>query len=361
VKLLVVIPTYNEADNIETLLRAVFVHIPPGASVLVVDDNSPDGTAKLAEKTALEYPGRLHILNRPEKQGLAAAYLAGFSWGLERDYDVFLEMDADFSHNPAYIPAMLEQIQSHDVVIGSRNVKGGGTEGWTFRRKVISKGGSLYSRLVLGCPVRDLTGGYNMWRKTALERAGLSSIISKGYLFQIEMKYKAYRAGCSIAEVPIVFTDRKRGASKMSKHIFFEALLRIWKIRSGEGIGAFVRFAAAGALGSVTNLIIFFILSDMLRFPEIPVSVLCFMIAVTQNYIINQKWSFRRTSGPELSPERWALFAAVSLAGLAVNVAVMRAVIVWFAPPRKVIAQGAGIAAGMGVNFVMSTCFVFRR
>lgn len=162
-KILITVPTYNEAQNIEPLIKAIFEHIPEEAEVLVIDDNSPDGTANLVEQLIPGYPGRLHLLNRPEKQGLAQAYLAAFDWGLPRGYDTFLEMDADFSHDPKYIPLILAEIQTHDVVIGSRNIQGGRVEGWSALRNLVSKGGSLYSRIVLGCPVKDLTGGFNMW------------------------------------------------------------------------------------------------------------------------------------------------------------------------------------------------------
>jgi dolichol-phosphate mannosyltransferase len=229
--LLIVIPTYNEAENIHGLINAVFAIVPEYTSILVVDDNSPDGTAGIVERLISNYSGRLFLLKREGKQGLASAYLAGFSWGLFRNFDVFLEMDADFSHNPQYIPVMIDAIKTHDVVIGSRNVANGGVEGWTWLRNFISKGGSLYSRTVLQCPIKDLTGGFNMWRKTAFEKIGLDSIISKGYSFQVEMKYKAYRTHCNIVEIPIVFVDRKQGKSKMSKKIFFEALINIWRIR----------------------------------------------------------------------------------------------------------------------------------
>jgi dolichol-phosphate mannosyltransferase len=230
-RLLIVIPTYNEIENIKLFIEKVFENAPEYGDVLVVDDNSPDGTAAAVKKIMPRYPERLHILSRAGKQGLAAAYLAGFAWGISRHYDMFLEMDADFSHNPVYIPIMLEKIQTHEAVVGSRNVAGGGVEGWSFLRRAVSKGGSLYSRIVLGCPVRDLTGGFNLWKKSALEKINLETIISKGYSFQIEMKYRAYRAGCTIDEAPIVFIDRKKGTSKMSKRIFFEALVNVWKIK----------------------------------------------------------------------------------------------------------------------------------
>ena len=363
-KLLTIIPTYNEIDNIEKIIHAVFSCIPEDAAVLVVDDNSPDGTARAAEKMAVNYPGRLHILNRPEKQGLAAAYIAGFSWGWDGPWDVFLEIDADFSHNPIYIPAMLEQIQTNDVVIGSRNIKGGGVEGWTFLRNMISKGGSLYSRLVLGCPIRDLTGGFNMWRKSALERINLSAIISQGYSFQIEMKYKAYRAGCAVKEIPIVFINRRQGKSKMSKKILFEALINIWKIRNSckPALAEFFKFAVTGGLGAITNLVIFFFCTDLLGFYEIPVSIGCFLVAATQNYFINHLWSFRKTT-KSIPPsfKKWALFIGASLAGLALNLLVMKAVLAYWNPPYKVIAQGAGIAAGMLVNFGISKTVIFKN
>jgi len=365
-KLLITIPTYNEAPNIEQLLKTLFALVPNNAEVLIIDDNSPDGTAALAEAMVEQFPGRLFILHRPEKQGLAIAYLAAFEWGLARDYDAFLEMDADFSHNPVYIAEMLKQIETHDVVIGSRNIKGGGVEGWTLLRNFISKGGSFYSRLVLGCPIKDLTGGYNMWRKSTLEKIGLNKIISSGYSFQIEMKYRAFAAGCSIKEVPIIFADRKFGKSKMSKKIFLEALFNIWKIKKStgrdSGIDQFVKFLLTGGLGTITNLIIFFLLADKWGFPEIPVSIFCFLIGVTQNYIINHKWSFRQNTKKEkLSIKRWGAFVTGSLFGLAVNILVMKLIIEFFMLPFKFLAQLAGIGAGMILNFFISKYFVFKK
>ena len=362
--LLVIIPTYNEIENIEKLIKAVFTYIPTDAAILVVDDNSPDGTARVVEKISKDFPDRLHILNRPEKQGLAAAYLAGFSWGADGPWDVFLELDADFSHDPKYIPVMLEQIQTHDVVIGSRNIKGGGVEGWTFLRNVISKGGSLYSRFVLGCTIQDLTGGYNMWRKSALEKINLSDIISHGYSFQIEMKYKAYRKGCSVKEIPIIFTDRKYGKSKMSKKIFFEALFNIWEIRTYDkpALAEFLKFSITGGLGTITNLIIFFLCADLFKLSEIPVSIGCFIIAATQNYFVNHFWSFRKkTMSSAPSAKKWALFIGASLGGLLVNITVLGFLIANFDLPYKFIAQAIGIAAGMVINFTFSKFVVFKR
>ncbi|MDR1253017.1 MAG: glycosyltransferase family 2 protein [Treponema sp.] len=365
-KLLIAVPTYNEAENIAPFIKSVFKYVPPDAEILVIDDNSPDGTAGIVKTLMKQYPMRLHLLSRPEKQGLGRAYLAAFDWGLHRDYDAFLEMDADFSHNPNYILGMIKENQTHDVVIGSRNIKGGGVEGWSAARNVISKGGSLYSRIVLGCPIKDLTGGFNMWTRNALLKINLSKIVSKGYLFQVEMKYQAYTAGCHIKEIPILFIDRKRGKSKMSKKIVFEALLNIWEIKFIAGSNAaftqFIKFSLTGGLGAITNLTIFFLCVDKAELPEIPASAFCFLIAGTQNYVINHTWTFackeRKTA---LSIKQWTLFLCASLFGLAANIAVMTFVIRRFSPPYKFIAQACGIAAGMIINFTLSKSLVWRK
>jgi len=215
VKLLVIIPTYNEVDNIEPLIKEVFTYTPPDAAILVVDDNSPDGTGGIVEKLSAEYPGRLHIFNRPGKQGGASAFLLGFARGIAYGYDHMLAMDADFSHDPRYIPLFLEKAKEYDVVLGSRLVKGGGIENRSFTRNIISCGASLYCRILLAMSIRDWTGGYNLWSREALSRINIQSIVTRGYSFQMEMKYKAFMAKCKITEVPIIFPERKYGASKI--------------------------------------------------------------------------------------------------------------------------------------------------
>lgn len=234
-KLLVIIPTYNEAENIRKLLPEVVAVLPEKGGILIVDDGSPDGTAKIAAEMADNISDskniKIQVLERDKKSGLGPAYIAGFKWGIENGYDVFLEMDADFSHKPEYIPELCRQIEKFDVAIGSRYVKGGGVEGWSLLRKIISRGGSLYARFVLGVNIYDLTGGFNIWRLSALQKIDLDKILSKGYLFQIEMKSRAIYAGCSACEIPIIFPDRQIGASKMSGGIFKEALFGVWKLR----------------------------------------------------------------------------------------------------------------------------------
>ena len=229
-KLLIIIPTYNEVENIGLLINEVFKFVDD-VSILVVDDNSIDGTQDLVE-TISKKDERVFILKREGKFGLASAYIAGMKWGIENGFDLFCEMDADFSHNPKYLPEMIEKIKNNDVVIGSRNMKGGAVQGWSLLRNFISKGGSLYSRVVLGFPpIYDLTGGYNMWTLNALNKIEIDSIVSEGYCFQIEMKYKAWKKGCSIVEIPILFENRRKGKSKMSSRIFLEAFVKIWGIR----------------------------------------------------------------------------------------------------------------------------------
>jgi dolichol-phosphate mannosyltransferase len=227
--LLVIIPTYNEIENITTLIEEVFSRAP-NAHILVVDDNSPDGTAAVVEKIIDSNPS-LHILKRSGKQGVASAFLDGFSWAINNGFDILLAMDADFSHDPKYIPAMQKEIEKADLVIGSRNVKGGGIENRSLFRNILTKCGALYCQVLLKCPIKDFTGGYNMWRRTTLEKIGLNEVVCRGYSFQIEMKYKTYKKGCSIAEIPIVFPDRKKGQSKMSGSFLLKALGDVWKIR----------------------------------------------------------------------------------------------------------------------------------
>ncbi|MGA2433156.1 MAG: polyprenol monophosphomannose synthase [Acidimicrobiales bacterium] len=227
---LVVLPTYNEILNVESMLRALRNSVP-AAHVLVVDDASPDGTAKKAIELSEEL-GNVDVLQRSGKSGLGGAYRAGFAWGLERGFDHVVEIDCDFSHDPAALPTLLAAAQNHDVVIGSRYVEGGHIPQWTFLRRFISRGGNQYASIMLGLKVADSTAGYRVYSKTALEKIEYESVSANGYGFQIEMTYRARRAGLSIIEVPISFTDRELGESKMSGAIVGEALVLVtqWAI-----------------------------------------------------------------------------------------------------------------------------------
>ena len=232
---LVIVPTYNERDNLPQIVAAVHEHLSE-ADLLVVDDNSPDGTGAVADELAAK-DAKVHVLHRPGKQGLGTAYVAGFKWALARDYQFLFEMDCDFSHDPKYLPIMLARARAGaDLVLGSRYVDGGGTVNWGPMRKFISRGGSLYARTILGVGVRDLTGGFKCFRRATLEKLDLDSVSAQGYGFQIEMTYRAVKHGLRVEEVPIIFVDRRVGQSKMSKKIFLEAFTLVWKLRlSGSG------------------------------------------------------------------------------------------------------------------------------
>ncbi|CQR72147.1 Undecaprenyl-phosphate mannosyltransferase [Sporomusa ovata DSM 2662] len=231
---LVIIPTYNEKNNIRELLGLIYKYVPD-SHVLVVDDGSPDGTGDLIETLiASKYQGRLFILKRSGKLGLGTAYIAGFKWALARKYELIFEMDADFSHNPRYLPEFLTAITDCDVVLGSRYVVGGGVTNWSLLRRFISLGGSLYSRTILSLPFHDLTGGFKCFRRKVLETINLDDVKSNGYSFQIEMTYRAFLLGFTIKEVPIVFEERAEGQSKMSSSIFREAIWMVLKLRAAQ-------------------------------------------------------------------------------------------------------------------------------
>lgn len=231
---LICIPTYNEAENLPRIVPAVLAEVPQ-AHILVADDNSPDGTGRLADELAAG-DERVHVLHRQGKEGLGKAYLAAFTWALERDYRYIFEFDADFSHSPSYLPEFLRVLEEQaDMVVGSRRVPGGGVENWGLSRRFISWGGSMYARAILGVPIRDLTGGYNGFRRQVLEDIDLASVASTGYCFQIELKYRALKRGFRVVELPIVFPDRVHGKSKMNGSIFMEAVVQVWRLR-GLGI-----------------------------------------------------------------------------------------------------------------------------
>ena len=220
------LPTYNEIENLEPMLRALGEVLGPDDRVLVIDDNSPDGTGELADRLAMEREG-VEVLHRPRKEGLGPAYLAGFRRALELGAELMVEIDCDFSHDPADVPRLLEAAWDADLVLGSRYVPGGGVEDWGAVRRAISAGGSLYARVLLGVPVRDLTGGFKCFRRAVLETIDLDAIHSRGYAFQIELTYRALRRGFRVREIPIRFVDREVGGSKMSRSIVLEA---IWKV-----------------------------------------------------------------------------------------------------------------------------------
>jgi dolichol-phosphate mannosyltransferase len=237
----VCLPTYNERENLEPMIRALGEVLGPDDRVLVIDDDSPDGTGEIADRLAGELEW-VDVLHRPRKEGLGRAYLDGFRVALEAGSELVLELDCDFSHDPADVPRLTAAASDADVVLGSRYVPGGGTRNWGLVRRAISRGGSLYAQILLGLPVRDLTGGFKCYRRVVLETIDLEAIRSRGYAFQIETTYRAVRAGFRVVEIPILFTDREVGGSKMSRSIVLEA---IWKVPALRLASRRWRFAAA--------------------------------------------------------------------------------------------------------------------
>lgn len=233
VRPVVVIPTYNESENLPALLDAVHAALPM-ADVLVVDDNSPDGTGRMADERAAAQEW-VKVLHRPGKQGLGRAYLAGFAWALARDYTHVFEMDADFSHDPAAIGSFLEAIEHADLVVGSRYLNGITVINWPLSRLILSVGANLYASVITGLPLKDCTGGFKCFRREALERLPLEKVKSDGYSFQIELNWHAHRRGMRIIEIPILFTDRVQGESKMSRKIIWEAAWMVWRLRLFTG------------------------------------------------------------------------------------------------------------------------------
>lgn len=230
----VIVPTYNERENLSALAQRV-LNLPVAADLLVVDDNSPDGTGQLADELAAASP-RIHVLHRQVKNGLGRAYIDGFKWALERDYEFIFEMDGDFSHNPDDIPQFLQAAQDADLVLGTRYRNGIRVINWPLKRLLLSMSAGKYVRLVTGMPVSDPTGGYKCFRRHTLLKLDLEAVRSNGYSFQIEMTHQVWRQGLRIAEVPIIFTDRFQGSSKMSRKIIFEALFMVWRVWVQNGL-----------------------------------------------------------------------------------------------------------------------------
>jgi dolichol-phosphate mannosyltransferase len=230
----VVVPTYNEKENVELIATRLFAAVPE-AHLLVVDDNSPDGTGDIADRMAAA-DERVHVLHRGEKNGLGGAYIAGFAWAKEHGYDVVVEMDADGSHQPEQLPRLLAALEHADLVLGSRWVAGGEVVNWPKSREVLSRGGNAYARTMLRLPLQDATGGYRAYRREVLDSLPLAEVASQGYCFQVDLAWQSWKAGWDVVEVPITFVERERGESKMSRAIVLEALWRVtwWGLRSGR-------------------------------------------------------------------------------------------------------------------------------
>ena len=307
----VVVPTYDEAANIDRILDAIRETVPD-ADVLVVDDNSPDGTAVLVAERR-DFGERVWLLERPGKAGLGAAYRAGFAWALERGYDRIAQMDADLSHPPERLPALLAALDDADLAVGSRYVAGGGVAGWPWRRRLLSWGGNVYVRAVLRTGVRDNTAGFKAFRSDALERIDVLESESNGYSFQIENTWRAAEAGLRIVEVPITFTDRTAGASKMSGAIAVEALTRVLFWRFSEVF----MFLAVGGFGYVVDVLAFNVFRSFEPFSTADPAyarTLAVVLAILVNYVGNRAWTWRDVASEDRRREL-SLFFLFSLIG----------------------------------------------
>jgi dolichol-phosphate mannosyltransferase len=227
---IVVIPTYNEQANLQPLLEKIEQH-EKNLHILIVDDNSPDGTGKLAEELRTKNPEHLFVLHREKKEGLGKAYIEGFKWAIKREYEIILQMDADLSHDPSYLPLFLQAIRRHDLVLGSRYLHGISVVNWDLKRLILSKMATFYVQFITQMPFSDVTSGFKCWRREVLEAIGVEEAFSNGYLFQIETTYKAYRKGFKGTELPIIFVERSNGKSKMNWNIIFEAVWGVLKLR----------------------------------------------------------------------------------------------------------------------------------
>lgn len=239
-KTLVIIPTYNEIDNIERMITTM-LSMHQGISLLIIEDGSPDGTADVVKRLQKEHPDNLHMIERTGKLGLGTAYVTGFKWALERDYEYVFEMDCDFSHDPKQVPDLLEAAQSNDLVIGSRYIDGIRIINWPFRRLLLSYLASIYTRFVTGIPVQDTTGGFKCFTRKALSSLNLDNIVSTGYIFQLELNYKIWSLGMNVKEVPIIFYERRDGQSKMAGGIIFEALFAVLRLRVMKTFGSLLK------------------------------------------------------------------------------------------------------------------------
>ena len=316
---IVVVPTYNEAGNIERLLDEVRI-AAPDVDVLVVDDNSPDGTAAIVAGR-LDFDERVWLLERPGKAGLGAAYRAGFAWATEQGYDRIAQMDADLSHPPERLPALFEALDEADVAVGSRYVAGGGVQNWAWQRRLLSWAGNVYVRTVLGTGVRDNTAGYKAFRRPALEDIGALDSESNGYSFQIENTWRASQAGLRVEEVPITFTDRTEGQSKMSGRIAAEALSRVLLWRFSE----LLMFLAVGGFGYVVDVVAFNVFGSVEPFRALDPAyarTAAVVLAILVNYIGNRAWTWRDVPSGDRRREL-SLFFGFSFIGFGFSLATL--------------------------------------
>ncbi|HEX5165135.1 MAG TPA: glycosyltransferase family 2 protein [Thermomicrobiales bacterium] len=339
---IVIIPTYNEHETLVPLVQQV-LDAAPGTDVLIVDDASPDGTGALADSLAA-VEERVDVIHREGKQGLASAYREGFQHALDRGYELITQMDADFSHRPEDLPRLLEGATDADVVVGSRNVAGGRTEGWPWLRKLVSRGGSVYTRTLLRLPIHDCTSGFKCIRRRALASIDINDVSSAGFGFQVEMNFLFHRAGMQLAEVPIVFPNRTAGESKMSRDIFMEAMTLVWRLRwanrprAGQAAqrvsnrsrrllarhgSRFLRFAAVGGAGVAVNSGLLYIFVSQAGLAPLIAAGVATEVSILSNFALNDAWTFRGVRGNVSRIASAARYNLNALGGFGLSLAVL--------------------------------------
>lgn len=355
-RVLVIVPTYNEIDNLPKLLDAIVGLKVDGLEVLVVDDNSPDGTGKLADDRAKKNPV-IHVLHRKQKAGLGAAYAAGFAWALARPYDYVISIDADFSHNPEDIPRLLAEKETAAIVIGSRYIPGGKIVGWDWKRYLNSYGANIVTKLLLGLPVRDATAGFKVYTRAFLQSLDLNHLLAGGYAFQVEMLMEAHKQGLAIAEIPITFVDRRVGQSKISGELGRSAKIIFRLAAQRRGLRQFVKFCVIGLLNVFVDWSIYFALNHFTPLHKVVAKFCSFVAGATNSYYFNRKWTFRSTS-KEIGKEFSKFFLVASIGS------VLNTSIFWFISLKLGFADIVGLIVATGVvtfwNFFANKYWTFK-
>lgn len=380
-KSIVVIPTYNEADNIGKLIEGI-LGLHKDISILVVDDNSSDGTGDIVDVLAGKNE-KINIIHRSARLGLGTAYIAGFQYALKNGYELVITMDADFSHDPNDIPRLLERIQTCDVAIGSRYHGGVRILNWPIRRLILSIGANRYVRWITGLKVSDCTSGFRCYRCKILENLPLNKMKSEGYAFLVEMLFYISKAGFKITEVPIIFTERRAGQSKMSKKVITESMIIPWRLKifnllyiynpdakktKGSNVITkkkflitsyqFIKFGLVGALGFVINIAIFYFTNEILHIYYILCAIIAFLVAVINNFIWNKYWTFKNTYSKSIHFQFFK-YLIVNLFSLGINLMALAALVQIF-KMQILISQIIAVLCAMAINFIGSKIWVFK-
>lgn len=328
-KYLIVLPTYNEKENITKLLPKVLA-VDERIHVLIVDDNSPDGTGQLAD-TLSNQNSRVEVIHRKGKLGLGSAYIAGFNYAIKNNYDLIFEMDADFSHDPKYLKKFISASNELDLVLGSRWVKGGGVVGWNWYRYMTSWGANLLTRILLSLKPKDVTTGYRCYKREVLERINLHGIVSSGYAFQEELIYRVQKAGFKIGEIPIIFVDRKIGQSKMTKKEIITSTKAIFKLfLKRKGVGQIVKFGIIGTSGTLIDFGLLNLFAIVFKVNVYISAAISFIVAATNNFYWNKKWTFRGEAKSKKLHTQYVQYLVIALIGFMLNILILRLCLPFF-------------------------------